>query len=125
MILTLSASAQQPGLLGTLITFLPLILIFGIFYFLTIRPQRKRERELRNQVNQLTVGDTIVTIGGVVGKVMNVSNDEITIASSVANTMLTFKKSAVGTVVSARTESVPQSEPSEKKKLFSKKSDVE
>lgn len=128
MIFVLNANSGQPGILATMVTFLPLLMIFGIFYFLTIRPQRKRERELRNQVNQLTVGDTVVTIGGIVGKVMNVSGDEITLASSVANTMMTFKKSAIGTVVSAKNEpikTVSEEPQKEKKKLFSKKSDIE
>ncbi len=98
----LNSTANAGGFYGTLFTFLPLILIFGIFYMLTIRPQRKKERELRNQINAMQVGDQVVTIGGIVGKVMNISGDEVTISTSVANTMMTFKKSAIGTIESSQ-----------------------
>ena len=68
-------------------------------YFLLIRPQRKKEKKLREQINAMVVGDNVVTIGGVVGRVVNIKDDEVTISTSVANTLVTFKKSAVNTVV--------------------------
>jgi len=50
-------------------------------------------------------GDKVLSIGGIVGRVANISDDEVTIYSGVANTMLTFKKSAISTVVSQSSES--------------------
>jgi preprotein translocase subunit YajC len=47
----------------------------------------------------MVVGDNVVTIGGVAGRVVNIKDDEVTISTSVANTLVTFKKSAVNTVV--------------------------
>ena len=76
-----------------------LAVMFGAMYFLMIRPQKKEEKKMREQINAMRIGDSVVTIGGVVGKVMNISDDEITIATSVANTMLTFKKQAISSVV--------------------------
>lgn len=54
------------------ISFLPLILIFVVFYFLLIRPQNKRQKEHREMVANLAVGDEVVTAGGVLGKVTEV-----------------------------------------------------
>jgi preprotein translocase subunit YajC len=56
-----------------LLSFLPLILIFVVFYFLLIRPQNKRQKEHRELVSNLAVGDEVVTAGGVLGKVTEVS----------------------------------------------------
>ncbi|WP_420567626.1 preprotein translocase subunit YajC [Thalassovita sp.] len=57
--------------------FLPLILIFGIMYFLLIRPQQKKMKEHQNMVAALRKGDQVVTQGGVIGKVAHVSDDEL------------------------------------------------
>ena len=57
--------------------FLPLILIFLIFYFLLIRPQQKRLKEHREMVAAVRRGDTIVTSGGIIGKVAKVGADEL------------------------------------------------
>ncbi|RMF95804.1 MAG: preprotein translocase subunit YajC [Gammaproteobacteria bacterium] len=54
---------------NALISFLPLILIFVVFYFLLIRPQNKRQKEHREMVANLAVGDEVVTAGGLLGKV--------------------------------------------------------
>ena len=56
---------------------LPLILMFGIFYFLLIRPQQKRLKDHREMVAALRRGDTVVTGGGLVGKVTKVDENEL------------------------------------------------
>lgn len=53
----------------TLITFAPLIFIFAIMYFLMIRPQQQRMKDLRSMVENVRRGDTVVTAGGIVGRV--------------------------------------------------------
>lgn len=63
------AWAQSGGQPDALVSFLPLILIFVVFYFLLIRPQNKRQKEHREMVANLSVGDEVVTAGGVLGKV--------------------------------------------------------
>jgi preprotein translocase subunit YajC len=47
----------------------------------------------------MVVGDNVVTIGGIVGRVVNLKDDEVTISTSVANTLITFKKSSINTVI--------------------------
>jgi preprotein translocase subunit YajC len=84
---------------GVLQLVLPLALMFGLMYLLLIRPQKKKEKKLREQINAMAVGDNVVTIGGIVGRVVNIKDDEVTISTSVANTLMTFKKSAVNTVI--------------------------
>jgi len=60
-------------------TFLPMILLFVVFYFLLIRPQQKRQKEHKNMVADLAKGDEIVTMGGILGKIVAVEENFITI----------------------------------------------
>ncbi len=84
----------------------PLIMvaIFAVFiilwYVIALRPQRKKEKELRAKVDKMRVGDQVITIGGLVGKVANIRDDEVTIMTSAANTLVTFKKNAINSVIS-------------------------
>ncbi len=74
--------------------FLPLILIFVVFYFFMIRPQMKRQKELNSYRNSLQKGDKIVTTGGVYGKVTDVKDNVVTV--DVGNEVrLRIDKSAV------------------------------
>lgn len=84
---------------STLTMLLPLAAMFGLMYLLLIRPQKKKEKKLREQINAMVVGDRVVTIGGVTGRIVNIKDDEVTVSTSVANTLITFKKSAISTVV--------------------------
>jgi preprotein translocase subunit YajC len=70
------AAQPAPGFLdGGLISMLPLVLIFVVFYFLLIRPQQKKVKEHRAMVQALRRGDRVVTSGGVVGTVTKVLSD--------------------------------------------------
>ncbi len=80
------AFAQEAGGFGAFGSFVPLILIFVIMYFLLIRPQQKKAKEHRNMVEALRRGDQIVTQGGLIGKVTKVKEDnelEVEIAQGV------------------------------------------
>jgi preprotein translocase subunit YajC len=73
------AFAQGGSLMGSdslLVTMLPFVLIFVIMYFLILRPQQKRVKEHTELVKNLRRGDTVVTSGGLVGKVTKVVDDE-------------------------------------------------
>ncbi len=67
-----AAPAQQPD---PLMSFLPLILIFVVFYFLLIRPQQKRAKEHKQMVANLAKGDEVVTNGGLLGKITEVGDN--------------------------------------------------
>ena len=69
--------AQSSG--GFFVQIIPLILIFAIFWFLIIRPQQKKIKEHNNMVNNVKKGDHVVTGGGLIGIVTNVSDNEVDI----------------------------------------------
>jgi preprotein translocase subunit YajC len=72
-----AAGAAQASPMGAIQTFLPLVLIFVAFYFLMIRPQQKRMKDLQNSVNAVKKGDQVVTGGGLIGKVTKVDENEV------------------------------------------------
>ena len=76
------AWAQAGGQANAFTSFLPLIVIFVLFYFLLIRPQQKRAKEHKKMVDELAEGQEVVTAGGVLGKVASVNNDWITLEVS-------------------------------------------
>lgn len=70
--------AQPSGGTGAsnpLVTFLPLILVFVVFYFFMIRPQMKKQKEMNNYRNSLKKGDKVVTTGGIYGRVLEVKDN--------------------------------------------------
>jgi preprotein translocase subunit YajC len=71
-----TAAAQQPS---GLVTMLPLILIFVVFYFMLIRPQAKRAKEHKAMVAALQVGDEVVTSGGILGRLTEVGDQFLTV----------------------------------------------
>ena len=83
-----TAFAQTPSAApgGDLMAFLPMILIFVVFYFLLIRPQTKRAKEHREMIGKLAAGDEVVTNGGVLGRITEVGEGFVTlqVASGVA-----------------------------------------
>ena len=89
------AETGSMDMMGSLTSFAVLILMFVVFYFILIRPQRKKEKELKEQMSKLNVGDRVTTIGGLVGFVANIKDDQVTISTSAANTLVTFTKSAI------------------------------
>ena len=93
------------------------------------RENKKREKELKERMEKLRVGDSIVTIGGIVGKVANIKEDEVTISTSLANTLITFQKTAISTVVKPDDEVAKEKsavdKAKEKKKKFKVKDEDE
>jgi preprotein translocase subunit YajC len=76
--------------------FLPLILIFGVFYFMMIRPQIKKQKEHQDMLNNLKRGDKIVTTGGIIGSIIKIEEDIGIINLEVAtNVRIRIIKSAV------------------------------
>ncbi len=75
--------------------FAPLIIVIVMFYFMLIRPQKKREKEERDMRNSIGVGDEISTIGGFIGKVVSVKDDVLVIESSSDRTKLKIYRWAV------------------------------
>ena len=80
LISTAAAQAQgAPGQPSALMQFLPLVLIFVVFYFLLIRPQTKRAKEHRAMVAALETGAEVVTAGGILGKVVELGDQFVVV----------------------------------------------
>jgi preprotein translocase subunit YajC len=77
-----------------LMSFLPLIVIFVLFFFMIIRPQMKAAKAQREMITALQKGDEVVTSGGIVGKVTKVTESFVSIEIA-ANTEITMQKQAV------------------------------
>ena len=88
-------AAAQPG---GLMSFLPLILIFAVFYFMLIRPQMKRAKEHRNLVASLSKGDEIVTNGGLLGKIVDLNDSFVTVELA-ENVQIKLQRHAVAQVM--------------------------
>jgi preprotein translocase subunit YajC len=74
---------QQSGGPGSfIISFLPIFLIFGLFYFLIVMPQKKRQRELAEKVSNLKAGDRIITSGGIIATVTAVRDTSLIVRSA-------------------------------------------
>jgi len=70
---------QPGGLQGQLMTFGPMIGIFVVFYFLLIRPQQKKQRELQDWIKSIKKGDEVVTTGGLIGKISGLTDHVVTL----------------------------------------------
>lgn len=77
------------------IQFLPMILIFVVFYFMLIRPQRKKDKEAKQMLDNLKVGDRICTIGGIYGTITRIKDDVLTVEVGEAKTQMVFARWAV------------------------------
>ncbi len=72
-----AAGAATQG--DTLLTFLPMIAIFVVFYFLLIRPQQKKQKEARAMLDALEKGNEVVTAGGVLGRIVKIDEQYVTV----------------------------------------------
>ncbi len=105
---TAAEGAQQPqpqmgGMASMLSMFLPIILIIALLYFMMIRPQRKREKETQAMLSAMKVGDKVVTIGGICGKVIKIKDEFVFIESGNIGTeneksVIKMEKDAIKTV---------------------------
>ena len=89
------------GMGGMGILVLELVFIFAIFYFMIIRPQKKQRQAIQNMLDGLQMGDKVVTIGGIIGKVVKIKEDEVVIETGVGDQKSTikFQKGAISKVL--------------------------
>jgi preprotein translocase subunit YajC len=93
---TAASGAAEPGLMGSLTTFAPLILMFVVMYFLMIRPQQKRQKELKSMMDTLNKGDEVVTVGGVLGRVTRVTDAYVTVEVAQGTEVIVQKNAVTG-----------------------------
>ncbi|MDO4485771.1 MAG: preprotein translocase subunit YajC [Bacillota bacterium] len=104
--------------MNTVTTILPLILLIGIMYFLLIRPQKKREKEINAMRSSLQVGDEIITIGGICGKIVKTKDESLVIQVGADKLKFEIMRWAVSKVVesSKRPAKTEEDEPQTAKK---------
>jgi preprotein translocase subunit YajC len=87
-------TAGATGIEGNLMSFLPIIMMFVVLYFLMIRPQMKRQKEQKAMMEGLKKNDEVITVGGILGKITKVTDAYVTIEIA-ADTEVVIQKSAV------------------------------
>nr|WP_229430035.1 preprotein translocase subunit YajC [Pseudoduganella umbonata] len=85
-------------MMSNLSTFVPLILMFVVMYFLMIRPQQKRAKEQKAMMDALAKGDEVVTVGGILGRVSRVTDAYVTVEVA-PNTEIVVQKASVTTLL--------------------------
>ena len=98
-IATAHAQAAAPGAApNPLMSFLPLVILFGIFYFMLIRPQMKRTKEQRTMIAALARGDEVLTNGGLLGRVDDIADQFVTLEIA-PNVTVKLQKQAISAVL--------------------------
>lgn len=91
----MSGAATVVSLIGSL---LPMILIFVVFYFMLIRPQRKKDKQVKEMLNNLKKDDRICTIGGIYGTIVGLKDDTVTLAVGKDNLSMVVARWAIRSV---------------------------
>ena len=113
------AGEQAAQVMGSLGPIIMMVALFAIMYFVMIRPQRKKEKETQAMINALAVGDKIVTIGGICGKVVKIKDDFIfietgNIGTQTEKSVLKMERQSVRSVEkkadTKKVESIPDEE---------------
>ena len=78
-------------------------------YFLIYRPNKKRKKQEEELRNSITLGDEVTTIGGIVGKVVNIKDDNVTVETSIDKTLMEFKNWAIRDIKKLITDDEPES----------------
>lgn len=94
-----------------LINIAPFVAMFGIFYFLVMRPQQQRAKQLREAIENVRRGDTVVTAGGIVGRVAKVRDDGEVMVEIADNVQVRVMK---GTLTEVRAKAAPADAKAEK-----------
>jgi len=98
-----ATTTSSTGMQGYLITYGPLVLMFVVLYFLLIRPQQKRQRTRNQMLGNLKKGDKVVTIGGLHGAIMEITDDIVVLRVNDA-TKMTFDRSAINSITAVSEE---------------------
>ena len=92
-----NSSASASGGMGMFGMIIWLVVIFGFMYFLMIRPQKKRQKEEQEMRNTLEIGDEIVTIGGIVGRVVTIRENDLIIETGADRNKMKIERWAINT----------------------------
>jgi len=103
MLISPAYAQDLGGLIGGAGQFLPLVLIFAVFYFLLIRPQQQRQKEMKAMLQALKRGDKVVTGGGILGTVTKAKDKEAEVEVEIAdNVRITVLRDTISTVINPK-----------------------
>lgn len=88
-------TANDPGLIGSLIPLIGMVALLALMYFIGIRPQQKQEKQLKEMRDNLEVGDEVTTIGGIIGKVVSIKEETVMIETGRDHTKIRMLRSAI------------------------------
>lgn len=108
------AAGQTAGFMGGIESFLPLILIFVVFYFLMIRPQQKRMKAHKEMLGQLRRGDRVLTQGGILGTVNKVVDDKEVVVEIAEGVRVRVLRASIQDIVSKTEPVAAEAEKAEK-----------
>jgi preprotein translocase subunit YajC len=92
---------QQPGASNPFLGFLPILLIFAIFYFLLFMPMQRQKKQQQKMLRELQNGATVLTSGGIIGTIVSISNDDtLVLRVKPDNIKIQVARSAVSGLVS-------------------------
>lgn len=106
---TPQAGGAAPEGTDMLMQFLPLILMFVIFWFLLIRPQQKRAKAHKQMLSELKRGDHVVTSSGIIGRILEIDDEQVLLESG--DSKLRISRAAVGGLIQSKSTA----DPAEKK----------
>ena len=115
----LTAAEAAPGM-GMSSTIIMLVVMLAVMYFMLIRPENKRKKEAEAMRSSLKVGDKITTIGGVVGKVVDIKDDKFVIESGADQVRIEFAKWAISSNETAAENAKAEAKKAEEAKAKAK-----
>jgi len=99
-----ATGAVQPGMAEMIPSLVMMVLMIVVFYFMLIRPQKKKDKAVKDMLNALKVSDRVCTIGGIYGTVTGLKDDTVTLAVGAQKTSMVFARWAIRSVEDAPLE---------------------
>ena len=98
----LETTAATTG--SMIVSMVPFVLIIAVMYFMIIRPQKKKDKQMQDMRSNIEIGDTVTTIGGIVGIVTSMKEDTIVVETGTGSSKIRFKRYAVAEVTKLNVE---------------------
>lgn len=95
-----AGATQQAGMGGMWGSLIMMLVVFVAFYFILIMPQKKRDKKVREMLDAVVVGDEIMTIGGIYGKIVAIKDDKITLETGADKNKIVMARSSIKEVFS-------------------------
>lgn len=105
LLLTADTATAGGGLAATLVSFLPIVGMLVLMYFILLRPQQKKDKKATEMRNSIEIGDAVTTIGGIVGRVATIKEDTFVLETGADRVKMRFKRWAIQDVEKLNMES--------------------